>query len=115
MAEGRAFGTIRGPARHELPLIDDLGMAAARHADRLLAAARLRGSERWIAYLAPLPDRLRDDDLVGLRATAQRARSAYGVKDSIRDVLSADLTEPFLESIDRLLRELNRERHRSRG
>lgn len=115
MAEGRAFGAIRGPARHELPLIDDLGMAAARHADRLVVAARLRGSERWIAYLAPLPDRLRDDDLVGLRATAQRARSAYGVKDSIRDVLSADLTEPFLESIDRLLRELNRERHRTRG
>jgi len=115
MAEGRVFEASRGPARHELPLIDDLGMAAARHADRLLAGARARGSERWVAYLAPLPDRLRDDDLVGLRTTAQRARSAFGVKDSIRDDLAADLTEPFLEAIDRLLRELNRERHRTRG
>jgi hypothetical protein len=37
-----------------------------------------------------------------------RARAAYGAKDSVRDALPADLTEPFLESIDRLLRELAR-------
>jgi hypothetical protein len=30
------------------------------------------------------------------------------VKDSVRDVLPAELTEPFLDAIDRLLRELNR-------
>ena len=42
------------------------------------------------------------------RATATRCRAAYGVKDSIRDVLPAELTEPFLDSIDRLIRELNR-------
>ena len=65
---------------------------------------------RWITYFEPLPDRLRDDDLPGLRSAAMRVRSAYGVKDSIRDVLPADLTEPFLDSIDRLMRELNRAR-----
>jgi hypothetical protein len=115
MAERRGFETSRGPGRHELPVIDDLGMAAARHGDRLLVAARERGNERWAAYLDPLPDHLRDDDLGALRTTAQRARSAYGAKDSIRDALPAELTEPFLEAIDRLLRELNRERHRARG
>jgi hypothetical protein len=96
------------PARHQYPVIDDLGLVAARHADRLLAAARERGHARWTAYLEPLPDRLRDDDLRGLRAAALRARAAYGPKDSIRDALPADLTEPFLESLDRLLREINR-------
>lgn len=102
-------------ARHELSAIDDLGLAAARHADRLLAVAHERGADRWAAFLAPLPDRLRDEELPALRATAVRARAAYGAKDSIRDALPAELTEPFLESIDRLLREINREAHRSRG
>ncbi len=99
-----------GPARHELPVIDDLGLIAARHADRMLAEAVERGLTRWAAYLEPLPDRLRDEPLPGLRAAAMRARAAYGPKDSIRDVLPEDLTEPFLESIDRLLREINRSR-----
>jgi hypothetical protein len=98
------------PARHQYPVIDDLGLAAARHADRMLDAARERGHARWTAYLEPLPDRLRDDDLRGLRAAALRARAAYGPKDSIRDALPTDLTEPFLEALDRLLREINRSR-----
>ena len=96
--------------RHELGQIDDLALAAARHADRLLADARARGAERWVTYLAPLPDHLRDDGLPALRSTALRARAAYGPKDSVRDVLSAELTEPFLDAIDRLLREINRYR-----
>ena len=54
-----------------------------------------------------LPGRLRDD-LAALRSTALRARAAYGPKDSVRDVLPADVTEPFLDAIDRLLREINR-------
>ena len=106
----RSEGSSRRPARHERPAIDEAGLVAARHADRLLAAARAIGSERWIAYFEPLPDRLRDDEPVALRATATRCRAAYGVKDSIRDLLPADLTEPFLDSIDRLVRELNRAR-----
>ena len=97
-------------ARHQYPVIDDLGLQAARHADRLLIAARERAHARWTAYLDPLPDRLRDDDLRGLRSAALRARAAYGPKDSIRDALPPDLTEPFLEAIDRLLREINRSR-----
>jgi hypothetical protein len=101
----------RGPARHELPAIDELAMVAARQADRLLAAARDRGAARWVTFLEPLPDRLRDEELPGLRAAAVRARAAYGPADSVRDVLSADLTEPFLESIDRLIREINRRSH----
>lgn len=100
----------RWPARHALPVIDDLALAAARHGDRLLAAARDRDARRWVTFLDPLPDRLRDDDLPGLRSAALRARAAYGPKDSVRDALPADLTEPFLEAIDRLLREINRTR-----
>lgn len=88
---------------------------AARHADRLIAEARERGLARWVAFFETLPDRLRDEEPAALRATALRSRAAYGAKDSIRDALPADLTEPFLESIDRLLRELNRELYRARG
>ena len=110
MTSARTEGSSRRPARHERPAIDEAGLVAARHADRLLAAAREVGSARWIAYLEPLPDRLRDDEPAALRATATRCRAAYGVKDSIRDVLPADLTEPFLDAIDRLVRELNRSR-----
>ena len=75
---------------------------------QLEQAARDRGISRWTDFLGPLPDRLRDDDLTSLRSTALRARAAYGTKDSVRDALPADLTEPFLEAIDRLLRELAR-------
>lgn len=98
------------PARHELPAIDDAALAAAREADRLLTAARAAGSERWSAFLAPLPDQLRDAPASELPAVARRCRAAFGPKDSIRDLLAADLTEPFLESIDRLLRVLARRR-----
>lgn len=104
----RARSAVR--ARHEAPSIDELGLAAARHADRLLAESRTRGAVRWTAFLEPLPDRLRDDEIPALRALAVRARAAYGAKDSIRDALPSDLTEPFLESLDRLIREINRSR-----
>jgi hypothetical protein len=103
-----------GPARHELPVIDDLALTAARHADRLLAEARERGDKRWVAFFDAIPDHLRDDELRALRSTATRARAAYGPNDSVRDVLSADVTEPFLVALDRLLRELAREFNRSR-
>jgi hypothetical protein len=98
----------RGPARHERPAIDEAALAAARAADRMVAAARDAGHDRWTRYLEPLPDRLRDDDLADLRRTAMRARSAYGPKDSVRDALPSDVTEPFLDAIDRLLKELAR-------
>jgi hypothetical protein len=103
------------PARHERPVIDEAALQAARHADRLLAAARAHELTRWVTYLDPLPDRLRDDELDMLRATAFRCRAAFGVKDSVRDVLPAELTEPFLASIDQLIRALNREAHRARS
>src|SRR3954452_5733176 len=110
MTEARTGESSRRPLRHERPVIDEAGLDAARHADRLLAAAGVAGSQRWIASLEPLPDRLRDDEPAALRATATRCRAAFGVKDSIRDTLPADVTEPFLDSIDRLIRELNRAR-----
>ncbi len=81
---------------------------AARHADRLLAAAREAGADRWARYFAPLPDRLRDEPLTALRATALRVRAAYGPKDSVRDALPGDLTEPLLAAVDRLLKLLAR-------
>lgn len=43
-----------------------------------------------------------------LRRTARFARSAYGPKDSIRDSLPEEVTEPFLRAIDRLLKALAR-------
>jgi hypothetical protein len=98
----------RAPLRHELPAVDEAALVAARHADRLLAAAIAREATRWVRYFETMPDRLRDDDTRGLRAVAMRARAAYGPKDSVRDALPEDVTEPFLDAIDRLLKQLNR-------
>lgn len=99
----------RGPARHEKPAVDEAALVAARNAERALQAARDHASERWERFLEPIPDQLRDASLVDLRGVVLRARSAFGVKDSIRDVLPSDMTEPLLESLDRLLRLLARE------
>jgi hypothetical protein len=112
MTHGSATGRGRTPppSRHEHPAIDEAGLTAARHADRLLAGAREIGAARWVAFLEPLPERLRDEEPRLLRATAVRCRAAYGPKDSIRDVLPASLTEPFLDSIDRLIRLIDRSR-----
>jgi hypothetical protein len=108
MTSSEATRRATGPARHELPAIDGAALEAARHADRLLVAARELGDRRWTRYLEPLPDRLRDDEVRALRTTALRARAAYGPKDSIRDALPAEVTEPFLDALDRLLRILAR-------
>ena len=96
------------PARHELPDIDSAALRAARAADRALAVARESGIERWASYLAPLPDRLRDDSLRDLRGVARRTRAAYGPKDSIRDSLPEDVTEPLLDAVDRLIKAISR-------
>lgn len=104
----------RRPGRHELPAIDDAALAAARHADRLVDAARAAvsagspGAARWAAFLEPLPDRLRDAPAVELRSVARRARAAYGPKDSIAEVLPADLAIGFRDAIDDLTRVLMR-------
>jgi hypothetical protein len=111
----RADRQVRRAARHEYPVIDEAALVVARCADRLLESAREIGASRWLAYFEPMPDRLRDDEPAALRATATRCRAAYGVKDSVRDVLPAVVTEPFLDALDRLIRELDRELNRSRG
>ncbi len=103
-----AGGAAAGPRRHELPEIDEAALAAARHADRVLEAAKLRGASRWEAFLAPLPDRLRDDPPAELRAVVRRARAAYGPKDSIADALPEDLVLPFRDALDRLAKALAR-------
>ncbi|MHB8399237.1 MAG: hypothetical protein ACYDCI_09945 [Candidatus Limnocylindrales bacterium] len=95
-----------GTARHEVPEIDAAALAAARWADRLLAATEAVGADRWRRFLAPIPDRLRDEPPAVLQATALRARAAYGPKDSIRDALPDELTLPFRDAIDVLLRTL---------
>lgn len=105
---GTSRHASRGPARHEVPAIDAAALTAARCADRVLQAGRDRGSERWVAFLEPIPDRLRDDEPAALTATARRARSAYGPKDSISDALPTDVTEPFRDALDKLLKELAR-------
>jgi hypothetical protein len=98
-----------GPARHERPTIDEAALIVAREAELLLEAARERGAQRWAAVLEPLPDLFRDAGLGELRRIAMRARAAYGPKDSIRDALPAELTEPFLADLDRLLKALARD------
>lgn len=98
----------RAPPRHELPEVDAAALEAARAADRLVAAARELGVERWLRYFERIPGRLRDDPLPELRAATRLARAAYGPKDSVRDQLPADVTEPFLDRIDRLIRAINR-------
>jgi hypothetical protein len=103
----------RVPPRHEIPEVDAAALEAARAADALVRAAREAESERWLRYLAPLPGRLRDDPLPDLRAAARLARAAYGPKDSVRDDLPAEATEPFLDRIDRLIKAIARyEAHR---
>ena len=97
-----------GPPRHELPAIDEAALLAARHTDRMLEAARASGFTRWETYLEPLPDKLRDGDLRDVRSAALRVRAAFGPKDSIRDALPEDVTEPVVGSIDRLLKALAR-------
>jgi hypothetical protein len=97
-----------GPARHEVPALDEAALAAAREVDRALATAERAGQDRWVAFLAPLPDRLRDGDLRDVRSAALRARAAFGPKDSIRDVIPADATEPLVVAVDRLLKLLAR-------
>lgn len=96
------------PARHELPGIDERALVAARAGDRLLATATERSASRWSRELGALPDLLRDGDLTDVRRAAVRARAAYGPKDSIRDSLPPEATEPFLDAIDRLIREIAR-------
>lgn len=109
MTTGRSSPRARrGPARHERPTIDEAALTAARAGDRLLAAVREAGNARWATYLEPIPDHLRDDDIADLRRSALRARAAYGPKDSVRDVAPREVTEPFLDAIDRLLKELAR-------
>ncbi|HET7726143.1 MAG TPA: hypothetical protein VFK54_02345 [Candidatus Limnocylindrales bacterium] len=88
-------------------------MTAARATDRLLAAARDAGASRWVAFFEPLPDRLRDEGIAELRRTARLARAAIGPNDSVREVLPAEVTEPFVEALDALARELARDAARA--
>jgi hypothetical protein len=97
------------PARHERPAIDEAALTAARAADRLLDRATDLGLQRWVNLLAPVPEQLRDAGLKELRVAGLRARAAYGAKDSIREYLPADLTEPFLVDLDRLMKLLARD------
>ena len=99
----------REPARHEVPAVDEAALAAARTADKLLECARERGSKRWTDFLAPLPELLRDANVLELRSVVMRARAAYGPRDSIRDALPGELTNPFLDELDRLRKAVNRE------
>ena len=97
------------PARHECPEVDEAALAAARTADKLLECAGTRGSKRWADFLAPVPEQLRDAGIGELGKVALRARAAYGPKDSIREALPLELTEPFLDQLDRLRKALARE------
>ena len=71
------------------------------------------GVTRWSTFLAPFPERLRDEEPEALRKTALAARAAYGPRDSVRDAFADDLTLPFLAALDRLLKVLARYRLRA--
>jgi hypothetical protein len=101
-------GSVRGPARHDIPAIDEAALAAARAADVLLDAASSRGIARWERYLAPIPDALRDGDLRDLRAAARTGRSAFGPKDSVLDALPAAQAIAFRDALDVLLKRIAR-------
>jgi hypothetical protein len=98
-----------GPARHERPAIDEAALALARDADLVLAEAHADGIDRWARFFESIPDRLRDASVAELRGVAMRMRSSFGPKDSIRDALPPELTEPMLAHIDRLLKLLARD------
>ena len=101
------------PARHELPEIDAAALRAGNAAERAFRLADELGLDRWVRYLKPLPDALRDGSLRDVRAAARAVRSAFGPKDSIRDVLPEEATEPLLDAVDRLLKAVARyEAHR---
>ncbi|HEX8026222.1 MAG TPA: hypothetical protein VF484_08455, partial [Candidatus Limnocylindrales bacterium] len=96
-----------------LPEIDAAALRAASAAERAFRAAVDVGQDRWVRHLRPLPDLLRDGSLRDIRAAARTVRAAYGPKDSIRDSLPAEVTEPLLDDIDRLLKAVARyEAHR---
>ena len=96
------FGTDKPDMRFEIELVELTD-----------AFSRDIGLERWSRYLTPIPDRLRDDPVTGLRSAARLVRAAYGPKDSIRDSLPETVTEPLLKSVDLLLKAIARyETHR---
>ncbi|HSG85692.1 MAG TPA: hypothetical protein VLA23_05065 [Candidatus Limnocylindrales bacterium] len=104
-----------GPPRHELPVIDAAALDAARSVDRTILACRAIGADRWVRYLEPIPDALRDAPIGELRSVALRARAAIGPKDSILEILGPDVTVPLRDAIDGLLRLLAREAARPGG
>ena len=104
----RGPGRDRGPARHELPELDAAALEAARAADRLLLAALSVRSRALDRYVTPLPDRLRDDPIPSLRLAGPPARAGLRTEWRFRDSLPPDVTEPFLEAIDRLLKAIAR-------
>ena len=74
-----------------------------------LQQPRRGAPRRWTDDFAPIPDRLRDDELRDLRVTAVRARAAFGPKDFyFLEALSPKVTEPLLDAIDRLLKAIAR-------
>ena len=98
------------PARHEKPNIDEAALAAARDADLLLADARARKDRRaGLSSWRPFRSSSATSRCGDLRRVAQRARAAFGPKDSIREALPAELTEPFLTDLDRLLKAIARD------
>ena len=106
----------RAVSRFELPEIDAAAFEAARWTEQALSIVREAQLERWIGLLAPLPDRLRDAEPAELMRTATQARSLFGVKDSLGEVLPDDVSLALRDAIDRLRRELARyEAHAGRS
>lgn len=98
----------RGPARHEVPAIDDAALRAARFADDVLAYVRDHGLARWERFLEPVPDVLRDGTMREVQAAARTARSAFGTKDSLADAVPPALWFPFRDALDDLIRRIAR-------
>ena len=108
MSAAEAEPRATEPPRHELGDIDGAALTAGAAAERALRAADDLGLDRWVRFLRPLPELLRDGSLREVRAAARQARAAYGPKDSVRDALPEAVTEPLLLATDRLLKALAR-------
>ena len=106
-------GAARPARPPRVAAIDEAALLAARHADRLIDAARDVGVHPLGDVPRAVPDRLRDDEPA--RPARRGAPSPGGVRAEGLDPRLApeDVTEPFLGAIDRLLKVIARHEARS--
>ena len=79
------------------------------------AAARDRGADRWVAYFEPLPDRSATTTSPTCASRRCARGRPTGRRTRVRDALPEEVTEPFLDAVDRLLKALAKRGRRRLG